>query len=117
MELLETYQALCEEAYHLTSQENALLKQTQLPSAEILAKKEQLLPELEKALEALKEVKSLSGKDKELAQQLQQKLMKIFILDRENEKLLLGLQMNKNLHWIQEKVPGSRLKGLYHNVD
>lgn len=113
MEVLEQYQQLCEEVQSILIQESTLLKQKQLPSAELLQKKADLLPRLDAASQALKSVEKLSKEDKKFVQKIQQKLMKIFLLDRENEKLLLALQVPQQLMTSTGKVDSNSLKNLY----
>lgn len=113
MDLLDQYQQLCDSVYSLLSQESALLKKKQPTTKSILNEKKALLPKLEEALLKLKSVTKLSQEDKEKAQILQQKLMKIFLIDRENEKLLLELQVVDNWKPKHEKINSSRLRTLY----
>ncbi|MDR2397032.1 MAG: hypothetical protein LBD69_04230 [Puniceicoccales bacterium] len=96
MDLLNRYQQLCEEIYLLLSQENNLLKQEQVPHPHLLDTKRTLLSKLEFFTEQCKQVEKAGVEGKKQAQRLQQKLMKIFMLDRENEKMLLTLQMKQD---------------------
>lgn len=97
MELLEQYQQLCEEVQQLLMEESSMLKGGHLPSTELLQKKAEVLPQLDSVLNTLKSVEKLPEEDKKLAQKIQQKLMKMLLLDKENEKLLLSLQVSKQM--------------------
>ena len=113
MELLEGYQRLCETVQNLLIQESTVLKQGELPSAELLQKKADLLPQLEAGAQALKGVDKLLPEDKKVVQKIQQKIMKMLMLDQENEKLLLALQMSHQLSSHRGKVSSDLLKSLY----
>lgn len=113
MELLEDYQHLCETVQDLLIQESMSLKQGELPSADLLQKKADLLPQLEAGIQALKTVDKLLPEDKKVAQKIQQKIMKMLMLDQENEKMLLALQMSQQLSSQQGKVSSHTLKNLY----
>ena len=113
MELLEGYQRLCETVQSLLIQESTALKQGELPSTELLQKKADLLPQLEAGVQALKSVDKLLPEDKKIVQKIQQKIMKMLILDQENEKLLLALQMSQQLSSNRGKVRSDLLKSLY----
>lgn len=114
MELLERYQQLCETVQGLLIQESTILKQGQLPPTSLLQSKADLLPQLDLALDSLKSVEKLPPEDKKVAQKIQQKLMKMLILDKENEKLLLSLQMSQQLSANpQNKIGNDLLKNLY----
>ena len=113
MELLEGYQRLCETVQNLLIQESTALKQGELPSAELLQQKADLLPQLEEGVQALKTVDKLLPEDKKIVQKIQQKIMKMLMLDQENEKLLLSLQMSQQLSSNRSKVSSDLLKSLY----
>ena len=113
MELLEGYQRLCETVQNLLIQESTALKQGELPSTELLQQKADLLPQLEAGVQALKTVDKLLPEDKKIVQKIQQKIMKMLMLDQENEKLLLSLQMSQQLSSNRGKVSSDLLKSLY----
>ena len=113
MELLEDYQRLCETVQNLLIQESTALKQGELPSTELLQQKADLLPQLEAGIQALKSVDKLLPEDKKIVQKIQQKIMKMLMLDQENEKLLLSLQMTQQLSSNRGKVSSDLLKSLY----
>lgn len=113
MECLELYQALCESAQDLISKENAVLKQGQMPSRDLLEAKSNLIPQLDSALQALKSTEKLSSADKKIAQKIQQKLMKILLQDKENEKLLLALQVPQQFKSMPSVASSHLLKTTY----
>lgn len=91
---------LCEKCYTLLQSENAHLKHEQSPpSAELLEQKKQLLEQLENSNQKLKTINEssthLTATQKQLAQDAQKKIMKIFLLDRENEQLLLKFSVTQ----------------------
>ncbi len=116
--ILEEYQILCEEVYNLYLKENGCLKEKKVPEIEIVRQKKQLLERLEGALAQLKKLNTeahgkASPLTQNMVQQLQQKLMKIFLVDRENEKLLLELQVNSPMKIDAVPVTANKLRSLY----
>ncbi len=86
----------CNIAYALLQEENGILKREgKPPSEEFLEKKRNLLPRLDESLTALKDLREtglIKGElNRKLIENTQKKLMKIFLLDRENERLLLKM--------------------------
>jgi hypothetical protein len=114
MDLLNRYQQLCEVIYRLLSEENNLLKQEQVPHQHLLDTKRTLLSKLEFLTEQCKQVEQMGVEDKKQAQRLQQKLMKIFMLDRENEKMLLALQMKQNMHLSCKNASTTRFQDVHN---
>lgn len=97
--ILRHHLTLCEVAYRLLLEENQILKSTGMPPEKtFLRKKQNLLPMLDKSLESLRDVRdSLEVKEdpcRALVLDAQKKLMKVFLLDRENEQLLLKVSLN-----------------------
>lgn len=85
---------LCEEAHSLMLEENRVIRETGAPPDEsFLKRKEALLPRLETSLQRIKSIRQEGAAISEPAriqiEAAQKKLMKIFMLDRENEQLLL----------------------------
>ena len=90
---------MCNQVHSLLLEENTWLKtQKQPSSADILSRKQSLLPELESSLANLKKLKSefFSPFDdsKKLVNESHSKLLQIFYLDRENEDLLIKLSQS-----------------------
>jgi hypothetical protein len=113
MDLLEGYQRLCETVQGLLIQESTSLKQGALPSVDLLQKKADLLPQLDSGIQSLKSIDKLLPEDKKIVQKIQQKIMKMLMLDQENEKMLLALQMSQQLSSQHTKVNSGILKHLY----
>jgi len=99
--------ALFEETHQLIQEENRGLIAGRIPSRELLGQKEHLLQRLSAAVERIRSVRSMnyskSDTLRRLRKQVQDKLMSILLLDRENEKLLLKLTGKRG----QDKRPVS----------
>ena len=92
-DVLRRHLEICNEVHTILIEENSWLKKTrELPGQDILGRKEQLLPMLDKSLADLKQLQpehfSPFGDCKQLVNDSHAKLMQIFYLDRENEDLL-----------------------------
>lgn len=116
--ILEEYQILCDEVYSLYLKENGILKESKAPEMELVQQKKKLLERLEAVLAQLKKLNTeghgkASPLIQNIVQQLQQKLMKIFLVDRENEKLLLELQVNAPVKVDAVPVTAQKLRNLY----
>ena len=90
---LELYALKLREMHDVALTENATLRSRQLPDAQLLAQKQAVAEDLDAALQLLtKSVKS-SGTEQEQARalqlQIQEEMLQIIMLDRENESLLL----------------------------
>jgi hypothetical protein len=94
--LLADHKFLVDEAYDLLLEENKFLKETGQPTqASLLGAKQHLLEKIGPEVDCLRELAdSFRPRDPALREQLnalQNKLMKLFYLDRENEQLLLQM--------------------------
>lgn len=88
-EVLTEHLALCERVYELLGEENRQLKSTGRLTNELLARKQALLDQLDHSLSALKALPSgKSAATAPLIDKAQRRLMQIFLLDRDNERLL-----------------------------
>ena len=97
-DVIRRHIALCDDALALILEENRILRSTGAPPEEdFLGRKRTLLPRLEESLERLRivreEDKPLGETARRQIESAQKKLMKIFMLDRENEQLLLKATM------------------------
>jgi hypothetical protein len=97
-EVIRAHIALCDEVLALAMEENRILRNTgAAPQEDFLSRKRLLLPRLDKSVEALRAVREsgarLSDGARRQVEVAQNKLMKIFMLDRENEQLLLKATM------------------------
>ena len=93
-DVLIDHLSLCQEVYNVLIEENTWLKtKKSSPSIDILDRKKEMLPRLEKSLQNLKRLKpeffSPFDNTKKLVNDSHSKLLQIFYLDRENEELLL----------------------------
>ena len=98
---LRTYAALCEDILSLTTEENqALAGQTAYESAEFHQKRKTLLPDIESLLIKLRQrrlvwqqvpaaVRESCEEVKFLFQNIQNLVMKVLLLDRENQQAML----------------------------
>jgi len=84
---LENFEKVLGKTQELFTKENELLKQGSLP-AEFLEQKKQLLAQLDEALAQLKEATADSASQRSLMRALQDRIMKLLMLDKENEQLL-----------------------------
>lgn len=113
MDLFDKYDTLCDRIFEVLVQENSLLKKGNPPTSNILDSKKNLLSELDPIVEKLKAINAISERDADITDKIKQKLMKIFIIDKENEKLLLELQ-TPGLAERRYSVSMSRLKSIYN---
>ena len=95
-EIIKNHLLLCDDVYKMLLEENTWLKtKKQVPSAEILERKQIVLPQLENSLDNLKKLKpeffSPFDDTKKLVKDSHSKLLQIFYIDRENEEILLKL--------------------------
>ncbi len=96
--VIDQHLALCEETLGLLLEENRILRKTQrTPEDAFLNKKRGLLPRLDESVATLRNLRENGPKPGPASRQkifsAQKKLMKIFLLDRENEQLLLKANM------------------------
>ncbi len=110
---IDLHLELCEQIHEILKEENRALKHqaTHIPD-ELLDRKKQLLPELDRSLQALQTMENERKHEKpESLQKLkaaQSLTMTILLLDRENEQLLL-----KSLMPVKPEAPRlGNLKGL-----
>jgi ElaB/YqjD/DUF883 family membrane-anchored ribosome-binding protein len=97
-DVIKSHFALCEEVMSLVMEENRILRSTGAPpEEEFLERKRTLLPRLDKSLDELRQVREsgvkLSETTRKMVEAAKNKLMKIFMIDRENEQLLLKATM------------------------
>lgn len=120
-ELLEKYFSLTEETYNLLLEENRILKTDAKEfSQEMIAQKSQLLDSLKETVQEIK-AKGQSGpvegiRSRELIGQTEKKLMKIFLLDRENQQLVLEAGFEKKKELVSDAVSLNTAKNAYSKV-
>ena len=94
-EKLEQHLKIIEHTLEVLKEENRLLREEgEMPSAEFLEKKRELLPKLDDSIKQVKaSAQSTDGPlgigGRQIVQKAKQLLLKIFYIDRENEQLLL----------------------------
>ena len=99
-EVVERHLTLCDDILNILNEENRMLRRDP-PKVEdsLLDEKRSLLPQLDASLAALKamhaENPDLHATVKEKLKSAEKKIMRILLLDRENEQLLLKSLMPK----------------------
>jgi len=92
---LKKHLLLFEETHEVIQQENHGLLSGTLPSHELLSRKEHLLQRLTETVDRIRAMRQMnylkSDALKKVRKQVQDRLLSILLLDRENEKLLLKL--------------------------
>jgi hypothetical protein len=120
-EVIRNHIALCDEVMALIMEENRILRSTgAAPQEDFLARKRSLLPRLDKSVEQLRIIREggtkLSDGARRQVETAQNKLMKIFMIDRENEQLLLKATMpvaRMGAMPVIRKMPPDRVKRTY----
>lgn len=97
-EVVRGHMALCDDVLAILLEENRILRSSGAPPLEdFLSRKRALLPRLDQSLEKLRAIREsgmpVSEPLRRTIESAQNKLMKIFMLDRENEQLLLKVTM------------------------
>lgn len=117
--ILTKHLKLCEEAYTLMLQENQWLRSNaSTPEQPILNDKKSLLDALRESTQNLRSLNSekqqpLDPAATDVAKKAQNMLLKIFMLDRENEQLLLRATL-KEQNRLKNKIPSTKeLKSVY----
>ena len=116
---LQVHLENCEIAYAILLEENSILKREgKPPSEEFLQKKRNLLPQLDESLSALKNLRETGpirgAQNRKLIDDTQKKLMKIFLLDRENEQLLLKMSFSLRPQNKELKISPAQLRNTYN---
>ncbi len=116
-EVVDRHLKLCEDILVVLNEENRMLRR-QPPSVEddLLAQKKGLLPQLDESLASLKEFHETSPEllpaVKEKLKSVEKKIMRILLLDRENEQLLLKSLLPK-MEKPSPKHSLQTIKGIY----
>lgn len=116
--ILEHHLEISEQVHKLLLDENTLLKQQEAaPDREFLDKKQEILEELSRSLDAVKQMRSsqsvFSDSEKEMIRTAQNRTMQGLYLDRENEQLLLKHSVNPRTPEMKRAVTEERLKAVY----
>jgi len=94
-DILNAHESLCHELDELMQRERQLLESGQMPSEAELARKQDLLPRLEATVADLKTLNEVPAAENpgrgEQISRMRKQMMRLFYLDRENEKLIRKL--------------------------
>jgi len=117
-DVLRAHVAICEQLHELFLEESRLLRTTQQPPPEeLLARKREFLPQLDASLEQLKRINAASprftAQEEALVQEGRRSLLKLLMLDRENERLLLRAAMPAPVKAAFAPVAPGRIARLY----
>ncbi|MEM9158927.1 MAG: hypothetical protein AAGB46_07725 [Verrucomicrobiota bacterium] len=114
--ILREHVRLCSDLHDLFIEEGKIMRATgSPPDEEFLVKKQEFLPVLDKGIELLKEIndkpdefpRALSS----LVEEARSQIMKLMMLDRENERLLLKTSLPPKMKEAYTKVaPGQVAK-------
>ncbi len=99
-DILKNHHKLCDDIYQILLEENAYLKKTgNHPKEELMQKKENLLSRLDVSLADIKKIGTDPAIGNEVFQEkiqvVQNKIMKIFYLMKENEQLLFKSALSR----------------------
>ncbi|MEM9025630.1 MAG: hypothetical protein AAGB06_01710 [Verrucomicrobiota bacterium] len=116
--ILEHHLEISEQVHKLLLDENTLLKQREeVPDHDFLERKQEMLEELSRSLDAVKQMQSsqsvFSDTEKEMIRTAQNRTMQGLYLDRENEQLLLKHSVNPRTPEMKRAVTEERLKVAY----
>jgi len=116
-EVIDRHLQLCDDILNVLSEENRMLRrQPAVVEDSLLDEKRNLLPALDASLAALKafheQTPELLPAVKEKLKSAQNKIMRILLLDRENEQLLLKSILPK-VQKITPKRSLESIKGIY----
>ncbi len=114
---LQGFQALLEQVKEVFLQENNLLKSGRLQEySQLMTRKRELVTKLEQALQGLSQMReNKTHTDKEQLRSLQDKLMQMLMIDRENEQLLLTKSMG-NFQVSSSRVSSKGIETLYKKL-
>ncbi len=120
-ETFDSQLELYDEVYSLLLEENRTLKRTKkAPGQEFLDRKRDTLPRIDSSLAGLKELNDQGpvrgNRSSQLIKSAQNKLMKIFLLDRENEQLLLKYSMPSGIAKQHTRIPAHKISQAYEKL-
>jgi len=116
---LQEHLELCDEVFALVREENAHLREKRrAPQEALIERKRGASARLGESLERLKGLNKRglrlrTGHLRELHRQCQQRTMKIVMLDRENEQLLLKYSMGAQLPRVSQRPAAGKIRGIY----
>jgi len=96
--ILLEHKSLCTESYELLLQENNCLRNKgELPGVDLFQRKRSLIGQLDESAQALRHINqqklALSKRSSELVQEARNLSLRILLLDRDNEQLLLRMSV------------------------
>ena len=115
---LAGYDALLNEVHQVFLQENTLLKGGKLQEhTELMGRKSELMEKLDAMLKGLKDLReNRAHLNKERLRVLQDRIMQLLMLDRENEQLLLKQSVGSFHVSTPTKVSSQTLNKLYKSL-
>jgi len=115
-EVVDQHLELCEDILEILKEENKVLKSGNTSTDSILNQKKTLLPKLDESLERLKvlhqDTPELLPALSEKLNTAKNKIMRILLLDKENEQLLLKSMIPSKPKSVQSK-PFHTVKSIY----
>jgi len=116
--ILKEHIRLCSDMHELFLEEGRMMRLTGLPPDEaFLKRKESFLPILEKGLQLLKRIndepESFPRGMESLVEEARAKVMKLMILDRENERLLLKSSLPPKMKAAYGKAAAGQIAKTY----
>jgi len=116
--ILKEHIRLCSDMHELFIEEGRIMRSTGLPPDEaFLKRKETFLPILEKGLQLLKRINddpnSFPRGLESLVEEARSKVMKLMILDRENERLLLKTSLPPKMKAAYGKAAAGQIAKTY----
>ena len=118
--ILKEHIRLCSDMHKLFIEEGSIMRSTGLPPDEaFLKRKETFLPILEKGLQLLKRINddpnSFPRGLESLVEEARSKVMKLMMLDRENERLLLKTSLPPKMKAAYGKAAAGQIAKTYGN--
>ena len=116
--ILREHIRLCSDMHELFIEEGRIMRSTGLPPDEaFLKRKESFLPILEKGLQLLKRInddpESFPRGMESLVEEARSKVMKLMMLDRENERLLLKTSLPPKMKAAYGKAAAGQIAKAY----
>lgn len=114
---LAGFQTLIAQVNDIFLEENNLLKAGRLPEyTQLMNRKKELVAKLENALQSLAQMReNKTHTDKQELRLLQDRLMQLLMIDRENEQLLLKKSMG-NFQVTSARVSSKGIENLYKRL-
>jgi len=116
--ILSEHIRLCGDLHDMLVEEGNIMRKTGAPPDEaFLTKKSEFLPVLEKGLELLQRIneapESFPRSSRELVEKARSEIMKLLMLDKENERLLLKVSLPPKMREAYRNVAPGRVAKVY----